>query len=68
MSGEVITMEAGRQQLQERLEAKERFKRRRIALGISSAPTSFPTAFDDSWNPEELPKWPGGIDDMEIGE
>ena len=56
MSGDVVLMEAGRRRLQERLEAKERFKRRRIALGLSDAPAGS----------AELPKWPGGIDDLEV--
>lgn len=91
MSGEVVSMEAGRRRLQERLDAKERFKRRRVALGISSAPAgsaerlccmcnkpsimSIPILDLDSrtdagekhFCADHTP-WPGGIDDLEIGE
>lgn len=38
MSGEVVEMECGRKRRQERQEAKERFKRRRVALGLADAP------------------------------
>lgn len=87
MSGEVVSMEAGRKRLAEALEAKERFKRRRVALGLSSAQEGTPEACNMPFERLPccacdpgigltrpvctcggLPKWPGGIDDMEIGE
>jgi len=56
----VVTLETGRQKLRERAEAKERFKRRRVALGLSNAPRATPEDLNG------LPEWPGGIDDLEI--
>jgi hypothetical protein len=60
MSGDVVSIEAGRKRLQERQEAKERFKRRRVALGLADAPEATPSDLNG------LPKWPGGIDDLEV--
>lgn len=62
MSGEVIELEAGRKHRQELQERKERFRLRRQRMGLSNAPA--PTVL----NPSDLPKWPAGIDDLEIGE
>lgn len=64
MTENVVSMEAGRQKLRERAEAKERFLRRRVAMGLA-APKNVPAP--SVLNPEGLPEWPGGIDDLEVG-